>query len=64
MDKIEERCMEFFRRRFPHDIDKNGQIYIHAMSYYGEWLDRFRSGHPELWMDGQSLTIYKQMQEE
>ena len=41
---------EFFHRRFgenqPHD------------SYYYEWVDRFNTGHPENYMDFESLRIY------
>jgi len=64
MDKIEEKCMEFFRRRFPHDVDEDGQIKKYAMSYFDTWMDRFISGHPEAFMDSKSLAIYRQMQEE
>jgi len=41
---------KFMRIRFPHER--------HSL-YVQEWANRFASGHPESYMDSQSLEAYK-----
>lgn len=43
--------VRFFIRRFPNENDN-----IH--SYCNEWIDRFMSGNPLVYMDDQSKRIY------
>lgn len=58
---IYETCKEFFRRRFPHDVDEAGDVKEHARPYFGEWITRFESGKPEIFMDEKSLYVYEQL---
>ncbi len=51
---------EFFKRRFP---DKDIK-FEKKCGYFGEWIQRFESGHPEEQMDEKSLEVWRQMQEE
>ena len=44
----------FLSKRFPNESDR-------IDSYFGEWADRFNSGSPESYMDGESLAIYKEL---
>ena len=53
-EKITE---EFFKERFPDkDIAFEKQC-----GYFGEWVERFKSGYPEYHMDNQSLRIWDKM---
>ena len=56
-EKITE---EFFKIRFP---DKN-IAFEKRCGYFGEWVERFKSGHPEVYMDNISMKIWKEMLEE
>lgn len=47
-----EMAREFFEARFKRKPEQD-------QDYYMEWEDRFRSGHPETWMDSESLAVYK-----
>ena len=47
----------FFKRRFP---DKDIQ-FEKECGYFGEWVKRFETGHPENHMDNQSLKVWKEM---
>lgn len=55
----EEITKEFFEKRFPEkDIEFEKKV-----GYFYEWVNRFKSGEPELSMDRDSLRIWKEMQE-
>lgn len=43
--------VEFIQKRFPNESDS-------ITSYVGEWVDRFLSGNPTLYMDNESLGVY------
>ena len=58
--KAEKITEEFFKRRFPH---KNLE-FEKECGYFGEWVGRFESGHPEMHMDEESLKIWEEMKEE
>ena len=45
--------VRFFMGRFPEESDR-----IH--SYCNEWIDRFMSGNPLVYMDGESKRIYQE----
>jgi len=45
---------EFFQKRFGRSPESDP-------GYYQEWVDRFASGHPEVWMDSKSKEIYKSL---
>ena len=45
--------LEFFSKRFPDESDN-------ITTYVDEWAQRFKSGHPESYMDGSSYSIYQQ----
>ena len=32
-------------------------------NYFCEWVGRFESGHPETWMDSESLRVYNKLKE-
>ena len=50
---------EFFRRRFPEkDI-----VFEKACGYFGEWVKRFESDHPEGYMDTESKKVWDEMNE-
>ena len=54
----EQITEEFFRRRFP---DK--YIYFEIQcGYFGEWVERFKSGKPEAYMDLESRKVWQEMQ--
>jgi len=53
-DDVLNVFVEFFSRRFPNEDDR-------ITSYVAEWADRFKSGHPENYMDGQSKAIYDEV---
>ena len=46
-----ELFVEFLSRRFPDESDN-------ITSYFSGWADRFNSGDPEDYMDGESEKIY------
>ena len=48
---------EFFKRRFP---DKDIE-FEKKCGYFDEWVKRFGSGEPELWMDSDSLKVWEEM---
>ena len=54
-----EICVEFFRRRFP----EKSLEFEKKVGYFGEWLERFKGGHPEGFMDSESLKVWQGMQE-
>ncbi len=55
--EIEKEVEEFFRKRFPdNDIEFEKEC-----GYFGEWVERFESGEPELHMDGVSKRVYAEM---
>lgn len=57
MTIFEEITAEFFRRRFPNkDIE-----FEKKCGYFGEWVERFSSGEPEMFMDLDSLAVWKTM---
>lgn len=62
-DKIkaaERIATEFFKRRFPDkDLD-----FEKKCGYFGEWVERFRSGSPEGYMDNESLYVWTLMKQE
>ena len=57
MKESEITAVEFFQRRFP---DKNIRFEIEC-GYFDEWVQRFESGHPENYMDNESLAVWKEM---
>jgi len=59
----EEKADTFFRARFSHNFDSEGNLYPYAKYYYQEWIDRFNSGKPELYMDSKSLEVYNNLKE-
>jgi len=54
-EKITE---EFFKRRFP---DKD-IAFEKKCGYFYEWVERFKSGNPEVYMDNESLEVWKEIQ--
>lgn len=52
---IEKIVIEFFKRRFPN---KN-ITFEKECGYFWEWVDRFKTGNPERFMDGNSLQVKK-----
>lgn len=48
---------EFFSKRFP----KKDLEFEKKCGYFGEWVERFKSGHPENYMDNESLRIWEEM---
>jgi len=49
--------LKFFKKRFPYkDI-----IFEIECGYFGEWIERFMSGHPENYMDEESLKLWKEL---
>lgn len=60
INKIEEQVEEFFKRRFP---DKN-ITFEKECGYFGEWIERFKTGKPEIYMDDISLEVWEQMKKE
>ena len=60
LNKATQITKEFFKRRFPDkDIEFEKKV-----GYFDEWVARFQTGHPEGFMDIESLKIWKEMQEE
>lgn len=60
MKDINKIVEEFFKRRFP---DKDIK-FEKECGYFYEWVDRFNSGHPENYMDSESLKVFKEMTKE
>jgi len=58
-EKIEEIVTEFFSKRFP----KKEIAFEKQCGYFGEWVDRFKSGSPESYMDAESLKVWREMKE-
>jgi len=55
--KAEELAEEFFKRRFPDkDID-----FEKKCGYFGEWVERFKTGHPEGFMDSESFAVWEKL---
>lgn len=44
----------FFSERFPNESNE-------VSSYCSEWVDRFMSGNPMVYMDGDSKKIYRDL---
>lgn len=57
-DLVYERTEKFFEKRFGRKFNPDKDPY--AM----EWLERFQSGHPDTYMDGNSLEVYRQLLKE
>lgn len=58
MTREEKLTAEFFKRRFP---DKDIE-FEKKCGYFGQWVKRFESGEPEMFMDTESQEVWKQMQ--
>ena len=57
MTLYEEITAEFFKRRFPNkDIE-----FEKKCGYFYEWVQRFKSDNPEIFMDDESLAVWKYM---
>ena len=60
MTNYELMVEKFFKIRFPNkDIEFEKQC-----GYFGTWVDRFKTGNPEVFMDSESLKAWSQMYEE
>ena len=60
MIDYEKIVIEFFKRRFPNkDLEFEKEC-----GYFGEWITRFNSGEPEMYMDRESLRIWEEMKAE
>lgn len=58
--ETQKQVEEFFKRRFPKkDIE-----FEKERGYFGEWVERFKTGEPEGFMDSESLRVYIEMLEE
>lgn len=57
--KVKMIVEEFFRKRFP---EKN-IIFEMKCGYFYEWVDRFKTGHPESFMDEESKRVWKEIKE-
>ncbi len=57
-EKAEKITTEFFKGRFP---DKDLK-FEKECGYFWEWVNRFKSGNPEPFMDGESKTVWGKMQ--
>ena len=56
MKEIEKKLLKlFFKKRFPK------RIYPYDPQYFYEWSKRFERGHPDWYMDADSLAIYKKL---
>lgn len=49
--------LSFFKKRFP---EKDIEFEIQC-GYFGEWVERFATGQPEVYMDGESLEIWEDL---
>lgn len=56
-EEAERITEEFFKKRFP---DKDIE-FEKKCGYFDEWVLRFESGNPKVFMDGESLAVYKEM---
>ena len=53
----EKLTEEFFKRRFPeNDIEFEKEC-----GYFYEWVKRFKTGEPEVFMDRKSLKVWEDM---
>jgi len=52
----------FFEKRFP-DKFKNMKLEIDC-GYFEEWVSRFENGHPEDYMDSESLKCWNSIKKE
>lgn len=52
-----ETAEEFFIKRFP---DRNLK-FEKECGYFYEWVERFKTGHPETFMDKESLKVWGEM---
>lgn len=48
---------EFFTKRFGKQPD-------HDRDYYEQWVERFDSGHPQDYMDSESMGVYIKLLQE
>ena len=53
--KLIKKVTRFFELRFP---DKRISFEMKC-GYFWEWVERFDTGHPEKYMDSDSLEAYK-----
>ena len=51
------KALKFFKARFP---DKDIEFEIQC-GYFGEWIERFETGNPEIYMDYESLRIWEKI---
>jgi len=56
MNECETITAEFFKRRFP---EKDMRFEVKC-GYFDEWVSRFYTGHPEGFMDEESLKIWEE----
>lgn len=45
---------EFFEKRFGRKPEQDEE-------YFEEWAKRFNLGHPEIFMDSESISVYRKM---
>jgi len=57
MTLAEDIATEFFKRRFP---DKDIE-FEKKCGYFSEWVQRFESDDPRIFMDSESLIIWETM---
>lgn len=57
----EAMAFMFFQKKFPEKI-RNGKVWDKL--YFEEWIDRFRSGHPETNCDSSSLKIVQKFRKD
>lgn len=61
MGRFEDRILEeFFKERFKRTRAEEERISGEG-GYYSEWVERFRSGHPERYMDNQSVRAFAEV---
>jgi hypothetical protein len=53
---LDTRAREFFKKRFNKQPESDPV-------YFEEWKMRFRSGHPESWMDKESKKVYHSLED-
>lgn len=52
--KEEEFIKKWFEKRFNRKPETDKR-------YFEEWVNRFKTGHPETFMDSESLKIWKEL---
>ena len=57
MTLYEDITTEFFKRRFP---DKDIE-FEKKCGYFYEWVERFKSDDPSIFMDNESLDVWNSM---